>query len=746
MVSLSDSLVASSSRPLALKMRSDLTARRQRYQGQIYWVVKEPIGLKYFRFQEEEFAVLNMLKDGVSLADIKTRFEKEFAPHKITYQDLQQFIGTLHRSGLVVSDAPGQGKQLRKRRDERLRKELMAKFSNVLAIRFKGIDPERFLNWSYPYVAWFFSRTFAIIAMTAALCALLLVGVQFEEFRSKLPAFENFFAGPKNWLVLGLTLAGTKILHEFGHGYLCKKFGGECHEMGVMFLVLTPCLYCNVSDSWMLPNKWHRAAIGAGGIYVEIILATIATFVWWFSEEGMLNFLSLRIMFICSISTILFNGNPLLRFDGYYILADVVEIPNLRQKSSKILQRLMGEWCLGLEMPEDPFLPQRNHGFFALYTIAAVMYRWFIFFSILFFLNKVFEPYGLKIIGQIIALMGMFGLFVQPLWQLGKFFHVPGRMDQVKWPRFYISAAVVVAVVLGILFVPLPRRVKCSLQVEPRDPASVYVYTPGRLENVFVKPGDAVQESQQLVVLSSPQLELELKEIQSRLTASEASLDSLERQRHRDRTAAAQIPIFESRIASYKQQLKEKTEEIDRMTIKAPVAGTVLPPRYLPERPAKPRQLPSWSGSIFDKKNHGMFVRVEQVPVLQIGDPHQFDAILAIDQADIDFVHVGQEVEIKLDALTWTSFEGQVDEKSERDMEQAPRSMASQGGGDLATQTDSAGAERPLSATYQATVHFDDPDGVVGVGYRGRARIHAGTQTLGARIWRYLARTFHFYM
>ena len=78
----------------------------------------------------------------------------------------------------------------------------------------------------------------------------------------------------------------TKILHEFGHGLSCKHFGGECHEIGVMFLVLTPCLYCNVSDSWMLPNRWHRAAIGAAGMYVELVLASICTFIWWFTEPG----------------------------------------------------------------------------------------------------------------------------------------------------------------------------------------------------------------------------------------------------------------------------------------------------------------------------------------------------------------------------------------------------------------------------------------------------------------------------
>ena len=124
--------------------------------------------------------------------------------------------------------------------------------------------------------------------MLLILSAASLVLVQFDAFYAKLPGFHQFFQA-NNWLWLGLVLCVTKVMHEFGHGLSCKHFKGECHELGFMLLVLTPCLYCNVSDSWMLPSKWRRAAIGAGGMYVELVLASIATFVWWFSEPGLVN-------------------------------------------------------------------------------------------------------------------------------------------------------------------------------------------------------------------------------------------------------------------------------------------------------------------------------------------------------------------------------------------------------------------------------------------------------------------------
>ena len=285
MATLADSLVSSSARKLAMRMRPDLTARQHRYQGRVYWVIKEPVGLNYFRFQEEEYAILQMLDGRSSLDDIKAEFEARFPPQKIGVEELQQFIGMLHRSGLIIANVPGQGKQLKLRRDERWRKEWINKLSNILSIRFKGIDPDRILNWLHPKLQWMYTRTAVLCCALLALSALSLVLVQFEVFQSKLPSFHQFF-NLKNAVWLSIALGVTKVMHEFGHGLTCKHFGGECHEMGVMILVLTPCLYCNVSDSWMLPNKWHRIAIGAGGMYIEVVIASICTFIWWFTEPG----------------------------------------------------------------------------------------------------------------------------------------------------------------------------------------------------------------------------------------------------------------------------------------------------------------------------------------------------------------------------------------------------------------------------------------------------------------------------
>ncbi len=288
MPTLADSLISSSARPLAIRMRPDLQVNQQRYQGRHYWIVKDPVGLNYFRFQEEEFAILNWLDGKTSLDELRTRFEKQFAPQKIALEELGRLIGMLHQSGAGDRRRAGPGQAVAQTALGSEEKGDFRALANVLALRFKGIDPERIFNRIYPFVSWFFSKTAACFCIMLLVSALSLVLVQFDEFRRRLPEFHQFF-GPSNWIYLGAAMAVTKVLHEFGHGLSCKHFGGECHELGVMMLVLTPCLYCNVSDSWMLPNKWHRAFIGAAGMYVEVCIASIATFVWWFSEPGLLN-------------------------------------------------------------------------------------------------------------------------------------------------------------------------------------------------------------------------------------------------------------------------------------------------------------------------------------------------------------------------------------------------------------------------------------------------------------------------
>jgi putative peptide zinc metalloprotease protein len=746
MSTLADSIVSSSARRLAIRKRPDLEGRKQRYQGRVYWVVKEPVGLQYFRFEEEEYAILQMLDGHSSLEQIAEKFETEFPPQTIRVEELQNFIGMLHRSGLVLSDTMGQGVQLKKKRDERKRKEMIGAMTNILSFRFKGFDPERILNGLYPFVRWFFTVPTMLICCTLALVALTLVMVQFEEFQSRLPSFQNFFAA-QNWLLLASVLGVTKVIHEFGHGLSCKHFGGECHEMGVMFLVLTPCLYCNVSDSWMLPNRWHRAAIGAAGMYVEVVIASICTFVWWFSEPGWLNYICLNVMFVSSVSTILFNANPLLRYDGYYILSDILEIPNLRQKASSILNRKLAWWCLGLEEQEDPFLPKRHQMLFAFYTVASFFYRWVILLSILYFLNKVFEPYGLKVIGQMIALMSLYGLVVMPFWKVFKFFRVPGRWSKVKRMRMSVTLLLLGGVVSGILFIPFPSTVWCLFVLQPHDATSVYIEIEGVLEEVPVKAGDMVEKGDLLARLSNPDLEIVLTELTGQRDSYQAQLSSLQQIRFNDEQVSLQISVIREQLDSVEEQLQKKLEDSQRLTMVAPVAGTVIaPPQVRPPGTDEQIELPAWAGTPLDPENLGATLLSEGGGSLfcQIGDPNQWEAVLVIDQNDINLVQDEQEVRMMFNESSFHIYISTITSKASDAMQSVPPQLASTSGGPLPAQAASDGTVRPLSTSYQAVARLDNQTGLLRNGLIGQARVKTDPRTLASRLYRYLSRTFNF--
>ncbi len=741
MATLAESLVSSSSRPLTVRKRPDLTASRHHYQGTGYWVVKEPVGLQYFRFHDEEYFILGLLDGHVSLQQIKDGFEQRFAPQKITFGDLQQFIGMLHRSGLVISNAPGQGKALKVRGQTKKRKELVGKFTNIFAIRFRGFDPERILNFLLPWFGWIFTVPALICFSLFFLSAAILLGSQYETVYARLPSFHQFFAADR-WLYLGATMAVVKVLHEFGHGLSCKKFGGECHEIGAMLLVFTPCLYCNVSDSWMLPNKWKRVWIGAAGIYVELILAAIAAYIWYFSEPGLLNDLCLNMMFLNLVSTVLVNGNPLLRFDGYYILMDALEIPNLRQKATEVLKRWFQKTCLGLELQDDPFLPKRNQALFAIYTIASVIYRWVVVFSICWFLIKVLEPYGLQSIGRMIAVAGFSGLIVQPIIQSWKFIRTPGRLAKVKRRPLFTSLGILAVVLAAVVYIPLPHRIHTPFEIRPTRAGAVYAGVPGQIIRT-VKAGTLVRTGDELAVLQNLDLNLRLTELIGQEKEAVAKLRNLQLRSRADQTLKAQLETQVELIESL-HQLQEKTqEEINRLVVVAKRDGVVIPP---PEKQAQggDGRLPGWSGSPLSDYNRGALLTAEDL-ICEIGSPTELEAVLIVDQGDVQLVDVGQWVDMKLESSRIDTFSGTIAEKSQTEIRSTSASLALQTGGDLQTEIDpETGQAKPRNVSYQVRVPLENVDLTLRPGYRGVAKIHAEPMSLGKRFWRFVAKTFNF--
>ncbi len=747
MVSLHDSLVSSSARKLPIKVRADLTAKRQQYLGRTFWIVKEPVGSRYFRFHEEEYAILRMFDGFHSLDEIKEEFEDEFPPQKITLEELQHFLGQLHQSGLIVAATPNQGPELLKRKKKRSRQEIFQKFTNILSVKFKGFDPDPILTFLLPFVRFLFHPFALFCSLALCLTALSLVLVEFDTFRSKLPAFHTFFS-PLNLLFLSLTLGGTKVLHEFGHGLTAKYFKGECHEMGIMFLVLTPCLYVNVSDSWLLPNKWHRIAIAVAGVYVECVLAAICTFLWWYSQPGLLNYLCLNIMFVSSVSTVIFNINPLLRYDGYYIMADWLEIPNLRQKATKILSRKCSEWFLGMENQEDPFLPQKNQVLFAFYSVAAFWYRWVVMASILFFIYKVFEPYGLKIVGQTIAAMSIFSLVGMPLYKVGKFFWVPGRIYKVKKGRFYLSLLLFLGIIAFLVFYPLPYTVVSPTIMELRASKAQHVYVPPvqggcRLKEIDVRPGQFVKRDQKLGLLENMNLRFELADYNGKVRERKQELETLKLLQFDKDDAALKIKPIQEALAATQAILEKKQKVFDDLILRAPIDGVVVSPAWKVRQELPDDQLPTWWGSTLDPENLDATLEPGTV-FCSVGDPKYLEAVIVVNQTKTAFLKTGQRVELMLNEFPGKIFEGTIHEIDEQSVDALDVQLATRAGGEVPTMTQRDGTEKPNSSSYRVRMPLDNPDLSIKVGMTGSAKIHVAPQTLGMRAWRYINDTFNF--
>jgi len=736
--------IAATQRPLALRLRADLHVHRQRYQGREFWVVKDPLRLKYFRFEEEEFWLLSQLNGTPTLEGIRRRFERRFAPQQIATREIHHLLGLAHRSGLLVSDGAGQGQVLFDRQRDNRRRRRWSLLTELLALRLRGIDPDALLARLDRYVGWLFSWPALVLCVLLGLSALLLVGSHWTEFYLRLPGSAEFF-GPTNWLALAGTLAVVKVLHEFGHGLSCKRFGGECHEMGVLLLCFTPCLYCDVTDSWMIVSKWKRAAIGAAGMYVELWLAGIATFVWWYTEPGLLHHVALNVMFVGSVSTVVFNVNPLMRYDGYYILADLLEIPNLRSKASSVLRRFAARMLFDAKGTTDPFLPARRQWLLAVYAVASAVYRWLVTAAILWFLYELTEPYGFKVLGQVLALAAVAGLFVAPMYRLVRFLQNSWiwERDDMNTSKAVFRLSILAVVLIGLFCVPLPYYVRCAMRVQPHDAGLVYVDVAGQIDEILARPGDSVEQGQEILKLRNLDLELAAARLRTQCESQSGKVASLRQRSLADDSALAELSQAEEGLAALQEELGRRRDQLSRLVVRAPRAGIVLPaPRRAQDTDARD-QLATWHGHPLEVRNTGARLEASDLVCL-IGDPAQWEAVLAVDGQDVDFVRAGQRVDLLPAQRPGSRIATTVSSVSQRDMKVTPAAMSAKSGGELLTTTDGHGREKPLFVTYEAAAQFEDASSLLANGGGGIARIHAGYQTPARRLWRELRRTFHF--
>ncbi|MBV8486775.1 MAG: hypothetical protein JO161_00715, partial [Planctomycetaceae bacterium] len=656
-----------------------------------------------------------------TLQDVKKAFERKYRPQTISIEDLTRFVAQLHEAGIILVDSAEQAKVLIRRRRKNRWRKFWAFMANILFVKIPIIDPERLLTWMYPYFRWIYTPYFVTATVGLMLSAITLVVSQWDLFYSKLPEFQSFF----NWwtiLSFWVSLAVIKIIHEFGHGLTAKHFGGEVHEMGMLFLVLTPALYCDVTDSWLLPNKWHRIWISAAGIYVELFLASIATFIWFYSEPGLLNSLSMATMFICSINTVLFNANPLLRYDGYYVMADWLEVPNLRIKSTQFFAYLIQEKVLGLEIPVQSYLPRSRRILFVTYAIASYLYRWVVTFSIIYFLSQVLKPYKLQSVSYMLATGALVPLLGMPVYQIAKFLRTPGRLRKVKKARaagFAVAAAVIIA---GILLIPTPLRIQGTLVLTAAEPDEIYAEVEGQLVDLNVRDGQWVAKDTVIARLINHDKEKELVQKQGDQAINFYKHNWYNQSSElQNRAMARQYLQSAEKLEPIIQKINE---QIGKLTLVATRSGQIIGAPH-------PETVGQWLKP--------------GKPFCEVGDSHYMAAHLIIDQSDVDLVQPGRRAWVKIYGRAETTYLSEVGQITKRNRDEIPTELSHVGGGEIAGKADpKTGVVKPQTAVYEAIIPIANLNLKLQPGLRGFAKIDGGTHTFGWWLWRLFHKTFNF--
>lgn len=714
-------------RKIKVKLRPDLTITKQRHAGQIYYIVKDPVALRYYRFREEELFLIKQFDGKNNFDDVRHEFVEKFRPQRLSVVELEKFVQQLLQAGIATVDTPQIGQRLYERFKKKRFDKFKQFFANILFIKAPLFDPDRLLAKLVPIFGFVFSVPFFIVSCLFMLSSILLVVANWRTFVDRLPDYHEFFT-VRNVMYFWLTLGIVKVLHEFGHGISCKKFGGEVHEMGFLLLVMTPCLYANVTDSWMLPNKWHRVIIGAAGIYVELIISAIFVWVWWYTNTGLFNTLALATIFICSVSTVLFNGNPLLRYDGYYILSDLIEIPNLRERSNRYLGNCASIFFFGTEAVPDPFMPKQNRWFFIFYAIAAYLYRWVVTFGILWFFYNLLKPYKLHSISALLATLAIVPLAILPIRNIYKTLRNRWRQMKVDKARMAAGILVGVGLVVAVLLTPFPMWISAPMILLPRNATTVFIQEKGILTELFVTDGQEVAPGTLLARLKDPELSKEHERLRQEYEQSIQAVRSFRAMSDERKVNAAQFK------ADYTQQRINNLEtQIAKLDITVPegVSGVVF-------TPPKEHDL----GKLFKPKD----------VFCQVGDRKDLEAFIVVQESDIGLIkdlHMssGVNISMKFSGHVGEIQKGKVSNISSTEIVELPPPLSNKHGGEVATTTDKdQHIERPLVKSYSLQVVVPNPDNSLGANVRGVVRIEIGWRSFYWRLMRTLQQTFHFKM
>ncbi len=720
-----DASLAANSR---LRLRGDLNTLQQPVGFSSRWIVKDPWTLSHFEFTEDEWFLLQQLDGQSTLQDIQARYQQRFAPQEISLQRMRQFFATGYKAGLVLTDGAG----LSERRHRTTRQRILRAPLGVLNLRFTAGDAQPWLDRLRPLGNLLFHPLFAGCWLVALVAGLLLAVGRVPQIVAQLPTWSTFFSGSNLWL-LGLSWLLVKLVHELAHGLACRKFGGECHEFGVQLVVCFPLAYCDVSDAWMIPSKWQRMLVSAAGIYVELLLATLGMYLWAFSEPGLGHSLLFNLIILCSVNTLLFNANPLLKFDGYYILSDWLEIPNLQTQAQAALWWPLQNWLVP-HSTTQPRLDGNRWGL-ALFGVLAFCYRLFVMGVIAWTIYQFLAPAHLTPLADMVVLLMLLSLLAPAVVWSSRITLHPLLRTMVRQGRLVGLVLAGVLVVGAILFWPWQRRLEAPLFLRLQDAAYVYATVPGQLVS-HLEPGQAVGQGGVVAKLANLELERRALEFRSRYEELTQELATFEVQVIQSPQRAADLAATQAAIRQAQQQWLAAQEDQRDLTITAPRAGAFLPARYRPPA-STAAALPLWDGTPLESRNAHCYVEPGDLLGV-VGDPTALQAVLLVSQDDIERITPGAPVSIRLEHTPGRCWQGQVTQVSRNAISKIPAAFLS--GDAIAVDQ----GDRPAATHYFVEVDFVQPPAGALPESRGQAKVVVSTSTLGREWLRRLQQIFYF--
>ncbi|OSQ42958.1 biotin/lipoyl-binding protein [Thalassospira sp. MCCC 1A01428] len=538
-------------------VRADVSFFRHVYHNVAAYIAHDRLSNRYHRLTTAAHALLRRMDGATPLADIRRDLEKK---GEIEGDDAEfaQIVDQLKSLELIRTGEAPNPRALEQRMVRTRRAKAIAPFKNPLYVRIPLFDLTRVLDYLEPAMRWVFSPITAFLFILLVGSAITLAGVHWETLTEG--GLDQFISA-ENLMIVWLVYPVLKLIHEFGHAVVVRHYGGNVRELGLMFLLFVPVPYVDASSSITFRSKWHRAFVDGAGILVELSMASIAMFVWVAAEPGIVRSVAHNVMLISGISTLLFNGNPLQRFDSYYLLCDLIEIPNLALKSTKYYSYLIKRYIIGLDREyEFEALPSERR-WFLFYAPFSFAYRSMVLVTIAIHLA---ERYFF--VGALLGCWTVFNMFAMPVLK-GSGFLLTNPGLSGKRAKSVFRGLLLAGGLVALAFVPVPDRVVAQGVVWLPDDAAVRARTSGFITEIHQQSGARVHTGDLLMTLNNEKLLTDRRKVLAEIDALKQQLDA---DNATDQVAAS---ITRQRMANAQERLATTTRDIDALSVRAPHDG-----------------------------------------------------------------------------------------------------------------------------------------------------------------------------